>query len=209
MPISRDVRRARSIRPGSITGLEGISTERTLELIPSLTLSETGRRVRVYLSAARAAGAQRIGVPIDPGRFVNQPVGLDPGLTAKFGITPTITLDLAINPDFAQVEADQPSSPPTSASPSSSRRSAPSSSKASRFSSTPLTAVHTRAIVDPDVAAKLTGKRGRNTFGLLVASDNAPGNLSDDDRDFIRATEDRSGVSDPTRAVTSKTGAAR
>jgi hypothetical protein len=31
---------------GHITGLEGISTERTLELIPSLTLSETGKRKR-------------------------------------------------------------------------------------------------------------------------------------------------------------------
>src|SRR6185503_3392801 len=38
---------------------------------------------------------------------------------------------------------------------------------------------HTRAIVDPDVAAKLSGKLGRNTFGLIVASDNAPGNFSE------------------------------
>jgi hypothetical protein len=47
---------------------------------------------------------------------------------------------------------------------------------------TPITAVHTRSIVDPDVAAKTTGKLGRNTFGLMVASDNGPGNLSADDR---------------------------
>ena len=31
---------------GHLTGLEGISTERTLEIIPTFTLSETGRRVR-------------------------------------------------------------------------------------------------------------------------------------------------------------------
>jgi hypothetical protein len=42
--------------------------------------------------------------------------------------------------------------------------------------------VNTRAIVDPDVAAKLTGRRGSNTFGLLYASDNAPGNYSIDER---------------------------
>src|SRR3712207_8220945 len=33
-----------------------------------------------------------------------------------------------------------------------------------------------------DVALKLTGRRGRNTFGLLYASDNAPGNYSKDER---------------------------
>ena len=41
---------------------------------------------------------------------------------------------------------------------------------------------NSRTIVDPDVAAKLTGKIGKNSFGLLVASDNAPGNFSDDAR---------------------------
>ena len=57
-----------------------------------------------------------------------------------------------------------------------------------------LSAVHTRSIVDPDYAFKFTGKRGRNTYGLLFASDNAPGNLDDNDRDFIRGTEDLSAV---------------
>jgi len=47
---------------------------------------------------------------------------------------------------------------------------------------TPLQAVHTRAIVDPDYALKLTGRRGRNSFGLLVASDNAPGNFTEEER---------------------------
>ncbi|HEX8558734.1 MAG TPA: hypothetical protein VF668_11545, partial [Pyrinomonadaceae bacterium] len=48
---------------------------------------------------------------------------------------------------------------------------------------TPLTPVHTRAIIDPDYAAKLTGKVGRNTFGILVASDDAPGSFSQDEID--------------------------
>ena len=45
-----------------------------------------------------------------------------------------------------------------------------------------MTAVHTRAIVDPDVAVKLSGKRGRNTFGLMLASDNGPGSFVGDER---------------------------
>ena len=32
---------------------------------------------------------------------------LDPGLTGKYTLTPTVTLDFAVNPDFAQVESDQ------------------------------------------------------------------------------------------------------
>ena len=46
---------------------------------------------------------------------------------------------------------------------------------------TPLTVVHTRAIIDPDIAIKLSGKRGRNTFGIMAASDNGPGNFTGTD----------------------------
>src|SRR5262249_53275222 len=34
----------------------------------------------------------------------------------------------------------------------------------------------------PDVALKMSGKRGRTSFGALLASDNAPGNFSEDER---------------------------
>ncbi len=56
---------------------------------------------------------------------------------------------------------------------------------------TPITTVHTRAIVDPDIAVKTTGKMGRNTFGLMVASDNGPGNLSADDRGALSFVSNR------------------
>ncbi|MGI8786896.1 MAG: hypothetical protein ACR2HG_03945 [Pyrinomonadaceae bacterium] len=47
---------------------------------------------------------------------------------------------------------------------------------------TPIRAVNRRTIVDPDIALKLTGKLGRNAFGVMLASDNAPGNYSEDKR---------------------------
>ncbi|MCV4615315.1 hypothetical protein OFM04_35990, partial [Escherichia coli] len=47
---------------------------------------------------------------------------------------------------------------------------------------TPLNPFYSRTIVDPDFAVKLTGKTGKNSFGLLAASDNAPGNFSEDER---------------------------
>src|SRR5438552_14140876 len=70
MPNSRDIASLLN-QEGHLTGLEGISTERTLEVIPSLTVSETGKRV-----AALPAGA----TGLDPGRFVNEPMKFDPGV---------------------------------------------------------------------------------------------------------------------------------
>lgn len=173
MPIRREESSTLG-QEGRITGLEGISTERTLELIPSLTVSETGKRVSSFTPLA--AGL------VDQGRMVNEPVHFDPGLTAKFGLTPTVTLDLAINPDFAQVEADQTVVTANQRFPIFFAEKRPFFLEGIDIFQTPLTAVHTRAIVDPDVAVKLSGKRGRNTFGLMLASDNGPGNFVGDER---------------------------
>jgi hypothetical protein len=177
MPNSRDIS-GFLIQEGHITGLEGISTEHTLEIIPSITVSETGKRVSA-LSAAQLAANPNL---FDPGRLVNQPVGFDLGVTAKYGITPTITLDLAINPDFAQVEADQTVVTANQRFPIFFEEKRPFFLEGIDIFRTPLQAVHTRSIVDPDVAVKLSGKRGKNTFGLLLASDNAPGNYSEEER---------------------------
>ncbi|MGH9753133.1 MAG: DUF5916 domain-containing protein [Blastocatellia bacterium] len=176
MPISRD-KSGRLNQAGHLTGLEDISTERTLELIPSLAISETGRRVRAFPPAPPDGPT-----PLDPGRLVNQPVQIDPGLTMKFSLTPAITLDAAINPDFAQVEADQTVVTANQRFPIFFEEKRPFFFEGADIFQTRMQAVHTRAIVDPDYALKLTGRRGRNTFGLLLASDNAPGNFSEDDR---------------------------
>ena len=175
----RDRNRASTLsQNGHITGLEGISTERTIEIIPSLTVSETGRRVRsVPPSVLRSTPGL-----VDPGRFVNEPVALDPGLTAKIGLTPTVTLDLALNPDFAQVEADQLVTTANQRFPVFFSEKRPFFLEGLDIFQTSLQPVHTRAIVDPDVAVKLSGKQGRNSFGLMFASDNAPGNFTGDER---------------------------
>jgi hypothetical protein len=74
MPVSRD-KSGNLNQAGRLTGFEDISTERTLELIPSLTLSETGKRVSALPVGARALNSSLN----DPGRIVNQPVQFDPG----------------------------------------------------------------------------------------------------------------------------------
>ena len=176
VPISRDIS-GNLVQAAHLTGLEGISTERTLEIIPSITVSETGRRVNALTPAEIASNpfAQ------DPGRILNEPIEADIGVTLKYGLTPTTTLDLAVNPDFAQVEADQTVVTANQRFPIFFEEKRPFFLEGIDIFRTPMTAVHTRAIVDPDVAMKITGKRNRTTFGLLVASDNAPGNFSEEE----------------------------
>ncbi|MDQ3585111.1 MAG: DUF5916 domain-containing protein [Acidobacteriota bacterium] len=177
MPISRDIS-GNLAQAGKLTGLEGISTERTLEIIPSFTISETGAHVR----AVPPPPFPQINSVVDPGRFVNRPIELDFGVTTKFGLTPTVTLDFAYNPDFAQVEADQTVVQANQRFPIFFEEKRPFFLEGKEIFDTSSQVVHTRAIIDPDYAVKLTGKRGRNTFGLILASDNAPGNFSEDER---------------------------
>src|ERR1041385_4728387 len=177
MPLSRSDSSTLG-QSGHITGLEGVSTERTLELIPSLTISETGKRV----ASVPPVVLQNTPGLFDPGRFVNEPLKPDPGLNAKFSLTPTATPALALNPDFAQVEADQLVITTNRRFPIFFPEKRTFFLEGIEIFRTPLTAVHTRAIVDPDFAAKLTGKRGRNSFGLLYASDNGPGDFTGDER---------------------------
>lgn len=178
IPIKRGASSSLSIA-GRITGLEDISTTRQLEIIPSLTLSQSGRRTRHTFDNDPA------------GRFVNEGVKGEFGMTAKFGITPTITLDFAYNPDFAQVEADAPVTTANQRFPIFFAEKRPFFLERIDIFQTPMDLISTRAIVDPDVAAKLTGRRERNTFGLLYASDNAPGNYSADEREDLQLCRER------------------
>ena len=175
MPISRD-NSSWLAQEGHLTGLDGISAERTLELIPSVTVSETAKRVATLSSGQVAAGM------LDPGRLVNEPIKLDLGLTGKYTITPNVTLDFALNPDFAQVESDQLVVTANQRFPIFYPEKRPFFLEGIDIFQTQIQAVHTRTIVEPDFATKLTGKIGRNTFGLLVASDNAPGNFTDEEK---------------------------
>jgi Domain of unknown function (DUF5916)/Carbohydrate family 9 binding domain-like len=177
MPLSRD-RTGLLNQSGHLTGLEDISTETILEIIPSLTISETGQRVPAIPLDLLIADPTLL----DFGRFVNEPIKVDPGLTLKYGISSRVILDLTLNPDFAQVEADETVVTANQRFPIFFEEKRPFFLEGIDIFQTPLQPVHTRAIIDPDYAAKVTGKVGRNTFGLMAASDNAPGDFRGDER---------------------------
>ncbi len=159
------------IKHGKITGLDEIKYERTLEVVPSITLSQTGRRFAVFPNN-----------PLVSDRFVNQGIRQDIGVTLKYTITPNITLDAAYNPDFAEIEADAPVVSANQRFPIFFQEKRPFFLEGADIFNTPLQVFYSRTIVDPDIAAKLTGKSGKTSFGFLVASDKAPGNYDEDDR---------------------------
>jgi hypothetical protein len=175
LPDDRDVS-GFLVKHGKITGLDEIKYERTLEVVPSVTFSQTGRRVRTIPRYQLQPGM------IDPGRFVNQPIKSDIGVTLKYTLTPNITLDAAINPDFAEIEADAPVVTANQRFPIFFQEKRPFFLEGQDIFSSPMRVFHSRTIVDPDFAAKITGKVGKTSFGFMAASDKAPGNYEEDDR---------------------------
>lgn len=183
------------IKHGKITGLDGIKYEKTLEIAPSVTFSETGQRKSTLPNAAyRGIGRfDPIFNPLglqDPGKFTNDPAKVDLGVNLKYTLSPNVTLDATVNPDYAEIEADAPVVTANQRFPIYFEEKRPFFLEGKEIFDSPLQLFYSRTIVDPDFAGKLTGKSGKNTFGLLVASDNAPGNYSEDERGELNACRD-------------------
>lgn len=107
----------------------------------------------------------------------------DVGFSGKLGVTPTITIDATLNPDFSQVESDTYQVEVNQRFPVFFSEKRPFFMEgAGIFSlagqngdSSLRTAVHSRRIVDPIFGAKVTGSLGRVTFASLSAVDTAAG----------------------------------
>jgi hypothetical protein len=160
-PVSRDI-------PGFLTqmgvleGMADLSASRNLEVLPTFTAVRVGA-----LDSAS-------------GRFANdaKPEG---GVNVKYGITSNVTADLTFNPDFSQIESDRQQIEINQRFPLFYSELRPFFIEGQEIfqSQGPITFVHTRTIVDPRYGAKLSGKVGKTTVGVVYANDEAPGNLTD------------------------------
>jgi hypothetical protein len=148
---------------GLLEGMTDLSTSHNLELLPTFT--------------AVGFGA----IDESSGAFQTHDPEADAGLNVKYGVTSNLTADFTVNPDFSQVESDQPQI-------EANQRFALFYPElrpfflegASIFSIRgPVTFVHTRTIVDPQYGVKLTGKQRKTSLGVLFARDQAPGKLDD------------------------------
>jgi hypothetical protein len=160
-PVSRDV--PGFLRQmGVLEGMTDLSGSRNIELLPTFTAVRVGAR------------------DASTGAFANdaQP---EAGINFKYGITSNLTTDLTFNPDFSQIESDRQQIEVNQRFPLFYSELRPFFLEGQEIfqSQGPVTFVHTRTIVDPRYGAKLSGKLGKTTVGVIYANDEAPGNVPD------------------------------
>ena len=137
-----------------VQGLEGAEPGRDLEIVPTLTGTKT--------DSTDDPGV----VPLQSGD-----TDTEAGVSIRWGITPDMTANLAINPDFSQVEADVAQLEVNNQFALFFPEKRPFFLEGADYFSSPIDAVFTRTVADPDVGAKLTGKRGDHTYGVFAAQD--------------------------------------
>ncbi len=142
------------------TGLEHISPARNIQLIP-YGLFRSFRDID-----------QR-----DPDHpaFESRAFKPDLGLDAKFILHGRFVLDATINPDFSQVESDQPQITVNQRFEVFFPEKRPFFLENSNFFTTPINLVFTRRIGHPEFGLRLTGKSGPWAVGVLASDDRAPG----------------------------------
>ena len=97
------------------------------------------------------------------------------GLDAKVVIHDSFTLDATVNPDFSQVESDEPQVTRNQRYEVFFPEKRPFFLENSDFFSTPEALLFTRRIIDPQYGLRLTGKVGNWKVGFLGVDDRAPG----------------------------------
>ena len=157
-PMSRDVRSFME-QMGVLEGMTDLSTSRNLELLPTFTAIR-------YESIDDVSGA-----------LVNRGTDPEGGLNVKYGITSNLTADFTANPDFSQIESDLPQIEINQRFPLFFPELRPFFLEGAEIFNipAPVNLVHTRTLVDPNLGAKLTGKVGKTTLGVMLADDEAPG----------------------------------
>ena len=145
---------------GVLEGMTNLSMSRNLEILPTFT------------------GIQH-GSLDSRGNFVSKDPSPEGGLNVKYGITSNLTADLTYNPDFSQIESDLPQIEVNQRFALRYPELRPFFLEGAEIFQIlgPLTFVHTRTIVDPEFGAKLTGKLGNTTLGIIAANDEAPGRV--------------------------------
>lgn len=150
-----------------LTGLENISPGRHMQFIPYGEL--------------RGFRALDTRDPIQP-RFSSRLLDGKAGLDSKFVFHDNLVLDTTINPDFAQVESDEPQNTTNQRFEVFFPEKRPFFMEGSNLFEAPLIAVvlqprlvFTRRIADPSFGVRLTGKQGPFNLGFLVADDRSPG----------------------------------
>src|SRR5713226_6503125 len=146
-----------------VDGIENVSPGRNIQLIPYGLL----------------AGDHFLNQP-NPPSPATPPVFLDKfehraGLDAKFVVKDSLSFDVTLNPDFSQVESDDPQVTVNQRFAVFFPEKRPFFIENAGFFATPINLFFSRQIADPKFGGRMTGKLGKWTLGTLVIDDRQPG----------------------------------
>jgi hypothetical protein len=141
---------------GTMSGLEGISAGRNLQLVPYAAFGQSH-----FLDAR------------DTPSFRSK-TDFRAGLDAKAILRDSLTLDVALNPDFSQVESDDPQVTVNQRFEVQFPEKRPFFLENNGYFATPENLFFSRRIVDPEFGVRLTGKLRRWNLGVLAVDDRAP-----------------------------------
>jgi hypothetical protein len=139
---------------GELRGISGLEPRLDLEFDPTFTASRTDRRDSFP------------DTPIETGD-----TDAEAGLTFRWGVTPNMTLNATLNPDFSQVEADSQQLEVNTTFALFYPEKRPFFLEGADLFDTVLDVVYTRNFADPDGGLKLTGKTGASAVGVLAVRD--------------------------------------
>jgi len=158
--ISRSVE-GRLAQGATAGGLEDISHGRNMQFIPYGVL--------------RSFRALDTRDPTAP-RFDHRDAEFRGGIDSKFVLHDNLVLDVTANPDFSQVESDEPQITVNQRFEVFFPERRPFFLENSDYFKTPIDLFFTRRIGDPQFGARLTGKLGPYSLGILATDDRGPGN---------------------------------
>jgi hypothetical protein len=144
----------------TLNGLEGISPGRSIELIPY-----------GVLRGFRALDTRDSSNPF----FQHATAQGQPGMDAKFVIHDHFVLDVTANPDFSQVESEDPQITVNQRFEVYFPEKRPFFLENEDYFRTPLDLFFTRNIQDPSAGIRLTGREGPYSVGLMSTDDRGPG----------------------------------
>ena len=169
---------------GTLTGIQGVKPGGALELLPTIVASQTSS----------------ISDPNDPfGGLNNDGVEGAPSLGMRYSFPVGLTTDLALNPDFSQIESDAAQIDVNSTFALFFPERRPLFQEGADVFATPIDQVYTRSINDPQVVGKAIGRMDRTTVGYIGGVDEtSPILIPLEERSYLNQT--RKSVSNIVRA---------
>jgi len=146
----------------TLDGLDSISRGHNVQFIPY-----------AYARSYRALDTRDPNHP----QFTSQSFDPRAGIDGKAVLKDSLVLDATVDPDFSQVESDQPQVTVNQRFAVNFPEKRPFFLENANFFQTPLDLFFSRNIADPQFGVRLTGKVGPYAIGTLVSDDKSPGEV--------------------------------